>query len=52
VVNKFPRNPSWPTGENGFRLRRGKEYTVTRGFKKNLREIAGSWIGIDGFTDK
>jgi two-component system LytT family response regulator len=42
----------WPTGEYGLRLRSGKEYTVTRNFKRNLRDIAGSWIGIDSFIHK
>jgi two-component system LytT family response regulator len=39
----------WPTGEYGLRLRGGKEYSVTRSYKQNLREIAASWIGSDGF---
>lgn len=42
----------WPTGEYGLRIKGGKEYTVTRSYKKNLREIATSWIGIDSFTEK
>ncbi|MGD0631894.1 MAG: LytTR family DNA-binding domain-containing protein [Terracidiphilus sp.] len=42
----------WPTGEYGLRLKSGKEFTVSRGYKKNLGEIAGSWIGIDGFKEK
>lgn len=42
----------WPTGEYGLRLKSGKEYTVTRSYKKNLREIAGSWIGVEGFKEK
>jgi two-component system LytT family response regulator len=39
-----------PTGEYGLLLRSGKEYTVTRTYKKNLRQIAASWIGTEGFT--
>jgi two-component system, LytTR family, response regulator len=40
----------WATGEYGLLLKSGKEYTVTRTYKKNLKEIAGSWIGTDGFA--
>jgi DNA-binding LytR/AlgR family response regulator len=39
----------WTTGEYGLRLKDGKEYTVTRTYKKNLRELATSWIGTDAF---
>lgn len=42
----------WQTGEYGLRIRGGKEYTVTRTYKKNLKDIAASWIGTDGFTDR
>jgi two-component system LytT family response regulator len=42
----------FPAGEYGLRIKGGKEYTVTRSFKKNLRGIAGSWIGIGSFTEK
>jgi two-component system, LytTR family, response regulator len=42
----------WPTGEYGLRLKGGKEYTVTRTYKKNLKDIAASWIGIDGFVKR
>jgi two-component system, LytTR family, response regulator len=38
-----------PTGEYGLRLRCGKEYTVTRSYRQNLKGIAASWIGTDGF---
>jgi two-component system, LytTR family, response regulator len=37
------------TGEYGLRIRGGKEYTVTRTFKKNLQALADSWIGTDSF---
>ena len=40
---------SWPTGEYGLRVKGGKEYTVTRTYKKNLRALAELWIGTDGF---
>jgi DNA-binding LytR/AlgR family response regulator len=42
----------WPTGEYGLRIRGGKEYTVTRNYKKNLRDVAGAWIGIDSFIER
>jgi two-component system, LytTR family, response regulator len=42
----------WTTGEYGLRVKGGKEYTVTRTYKGNLKEIAGSWIGIDRFAER
>jgi two-component system LytT family response regulator len=33
------------TGEYLLRLRDGREYTVTRTYKKNLKSLAGFWIG-------
>jgi DNA-binding LytR/AlgR family response regulator len=39
-------------GDYHLRIRSGKEYTVTLSYKKNLREMAGSWIGADSFMDK
>jgi DNA-binding LytR/AlgR family response regulator len=42
----------WPTGEYGLRVKGGKEYTVTRTYKKNLRDIATAWIGIEGFVER
>jgi two-component system LytT family response regulator len=42
----------WSTGEYGLRVKGGKEYTVTRTYKKNLREIATSWIGVEGFMER
>jgi two-component system, LytTR family, response regulator len=42
---------SMPTGEYRLRVKGGREYTVTRSYKKNLGQIAASWIGLDGFTD-
>ncbi|MGB6688506.1 MAG: LytTR family DNA-binding domain-containing protein [Terracidiphilus sp.] len=43
---------SMPTGEYRLRVKGGHEYSVTRSYKRNLRQIAASWIGVDGFTDK
>ncbi len=40
----------WSTGEYVLRVRGGKEYTVTRTYKKNLQLLAQSWIGTDGFA--
>jgi DNA-binding LytR/AlgR family response regulator len=37
------------TGEYGLRVKGGKEYTVTRTYKKNLRSLAEFWIGGDKF---
>lgn len=33
------------TGEYGLRVKSGKEYTVTRTYKKNLKSLAEFWIG-------
>ena len=33
------------TGEYGLRVKGGKEYTVTRTYKKNLKSLAELWIG-------
>jgi len=40
----------WPTGEYVLRMEGGKEYTVTRTYKKNLKSLAESWIGVSGFA--
>jgi two-component system, LytTR family, response regulator len=37
------------TGEYGLRVKGGKEYTVTRTYKKNLKSLAEFWIGSDTF---
>jgi two-component system LytT family response regulator len=42
----------WSTGEYVLRVRGGREYTVTRTYKKNLQLLAQSWIGTDGFVDE
>lgn len=39
----------YPTGEYGLRAKGGKEYTVTRTYKKNLKSLAEFWIGTDTF---
>ncbi|HLW83911.1 MAG TPA: LytTR family DNA-binding domain-containing protein [Candidatus Sulfotelmatobacter sp.] len=39
----------YPTGEYGLRMRGGREYTVTRTYKKNLKSLAEFWIGTDTF---
>jgi DNA-binding LytR/AlgR family response regulator len=35
----------YSTGGYGLRLKGGKEYTVTRTYKKNLKSLAEYWIG-------
>jgi DNA-binding LytR/AlgR family response regulator len=35
------------TGAYGLRTRGGKEYTVTRTYKNNLKFLAAAWIGTD-----
>jgi DNA-binding LytR/AlgR family response regulator len=40
----------WSTGEYVIRVRGGREYTVTRTYKKNLQLLAHSWIGVGGFA--
>lgn len=37
------------TGEYIIHIKGGKEYTVTRTFKKNLKSLAEFWIGTDTF---
>lgn len=38
------------TGEYCLRVEGGKEYTVTRTYKKNLNSLADFWIGTDAFS--
>jgi DNA-binding LytR/AlgR family response regulator len=38
------------TGEYGLRMRGGREFTVTRTYKKNLQLLAQLWIGMEGFA--
>ena len=40
----------WPTGEYALRVKGGKEYTVTRTYKKRLHTLAQLWIGMNGFV--
>jgi DNA-binding LytR/AlgR family response regulator len=42
---------SLPTGEYSLRIRGGKQYTVTRTYKSNLKDLAVCWIGLDGFAE-
>lgn len=37
-------------GEYVLCLKGGKEYTVTRTYKRNLQVLARSWIGTDRFA--
>jgi two-component system, LytTR family, response regulator len=37
------------TGEYELRVKGGKQYTVTRTYKKNLKSLAEFWIGTGGF---
>lgn len=39
----------YSTGEYGLRVKSGKEYTVTRTYKKNLKSLAEFWIGTGAF---
>ena len=39
----------YPTGEYGLRLKGGKEYTVTRTYRENLKSLAEFWIGSPAF---
>ena len=38
------------TGESCLRVEGGKEYTVTRTYKKNLNSLADFWIGTGAFS--
>jgi two-component system LytT family response regulator len=39
----------WTTGEYILRIKGGKELTVSRTYKKNLRSLAQFWVGSNGF---
>jgi len=39
-----------PTGEYVLRIKGGKEYTVSRTYKNNLKSLAKFWIGADTFV--
>jgi two-component system LytT family response regulator len=40
----------WNTGEYVLRIKGGRELTVSRMYKNNLRSIARLWIGTDAFS--
>jgi DNA-binding LytR/AlgR family response regulator len=40
----------WPTGEYALRIKGGKEYTVSRTYRSNLKSLAKFWIGADTFV--
>ena len=40
----------WTTGEYVLRIKGGKEYTVSRTYKTNLKSLAKFWIGADTFV--
>lgn len=42
----------WSSGEYVLRIKGGREYTVTRTYKKNLQLLAQSWIGMDHFASE
>jgi len=39
----------WTTGEYALRLKGGKECTVSRTYKNNLRSLARFWVGTESF---
>jgi DNA-binding LytR/AlgR family response regulator len=39
-----------PAGDYLLRVQGGREFTVTRSYKKNLRFLAQLWIGTEGFA--
>lgn len=41
---------SWTTGDYVLRIKGGKEFHVSRTFKKNLHSITPLWLGTDGFS--
>ena len=43
---------SRPAGAYGLCIAGGKEYTVTRTYKKNLKSLAAAWIGTKFFLDE
>jgi two-component system LytT family response regulator len=40
---------TWTTGEYVLRVQGGKEFSVSRTFRKNLHAITPPWLGTDGF---
>jgi len=43
------RSATLLTGEYGLRLKNGKDLTVTRTYKKNLKALAEFWVGGASF---
>jgi DNA-binding LytR/AlgR family response regulator len=39
-----------PAGDYVLRVQGGREFTVTRTYKKNLQALAQLWIGVEGFA--
>jgi two-component system LytT family response regulator len=39
----------WTTSEYGLRIKGGKEYTVSRTYRNNLRSLARFWVGTESF---
>jgi DNA-binding LytR/AlgR family response regulator len=37
------------SGDYGLRVRGGRQFTVTRTYKKNLQLLAQLWIGMEEF---
>jgi DNA-binding LytR/AlgR family response regulator len=52
VVNSFfvEEIQPWPTGEYLLRINGGKDYTVSRTYRSNLKSLAKFWIGADTFV--
>lgn len=40
----------WTTGEYALRIKGGKEYTVSRTYKNNLKSLAHFWVGTESFA--
>jgi len=40
----------WSTGEYVLRIKGGKEYTVSRTYKNNLKSLARFWVGTESFA--
>ncbi len=40
----------WSTGEYVLRMKGGKEYTVSRTYKNNLKSLARFWVGTESFV--
>jgi len=39
----------WTTGEYVVRIKGGKEFNVSRTYRKSLHSITPLWLGTDGF---